>query len=345
MTMRYVTMRYVVTTGDVLLSLLLFATTALGASPSSAQAPTPRVDHHMHIRSESAASAHERALKKEEGEDTNQEPIPADSAIQVLDSAGIEYGVLLSFAYLLGSPRIDVTDTYEKVKAENDYAARQASKYPGRLIAFCSFDPLAGYALKEMKRCARSANLEGVKLHLGTAEFDFRDREHVRTLEEVFQEAARLDLPILIHLGTGQDYGYREARIFIDEVLASAPDVTVQIAHMASRGPVRDSSMQAFVEASAERPDLMEGDVVFDLSASFRSPAAAQGDTTKLRKIRAANERLAREIQDIGVGRVVFGSDWHGSDWPPERSAEILRSILDQKTVASLFDNRAPYMR
>jgi predicted TIM-barrel fold metal-dependent hydrolase len=308
----------------------------------SAQAPTPRVDHHMHIRSESAASAYERALKKLEGEDTNQEPIPADSAIQVLDSAGIENGVLLSFAYLFGDPQIDVTDAYEKVKAENDYAARQASKYPGRLIAFCSFNPLAGYAMKEMKRCAESAHLEGLKLHLANAEFDFHNREHVRTLEEVFQGAARLDLPILIHLWTGPNYGYREARIFIDEVLASTPDLPVQIAHMGSGGPVRDSSMQAFVEASAERPDLMDGDVVFDLSASFRSPARYEGDT--LRIVKALNERLLRQIQDIGVDRVVFGSDWPSLP-EPGRSAETLRSILDRQTVASLFDNRAPYVR
>lgn len=314
----------------------------------SAQTPAPTVDHHVHIQSESAASALERGLKESRGEDTNQEPIPADSVIQILDSAGIENGVLLSSAYFFGSPFIDVTDAYAKVKAENDYVAREASKYPDRLVAFCSFNPLADYALKEIKRCAEIAHLDGIKLHLVNAQFDFRNTDHVRTLEEVFQEAARLDLPIVIHLWTGPDYGYREARIFIDEVLASAPDLPVQIAHMASGGMARDSSMQAFVKASAERPDLMDEDVVFDLSAAFRSPDAAQGDTTKLRKIRAANERLAREIQDIGVDRVVFGSDWPGGAVRPRRparSAETLRSILDRQTVESLFDNRAPYVR
>jgi predicted TIM-barrel fold metal-dependent hydrolase len=100
--------------------------------------------------------------------------------------------------------------------------------------------------------------------------------------------------------------------------------------------------MQAFVEASAERPDLMNGDVVFDLSGAFRSPAGHEGDT--LRTIQAFNERLARQIQDIGVGRVVFGSDWPALP-EPGRSAETLRSILDPQTVASLFDNRAPYVR
>jgi predicted TIM-barrel fold metal-dependent hydrolase len=286
-------------------------------------------------------------VKKVEGEDIEQEPIPADSVIQILDASGIEKGVLLSSAYLLGSPFIDVTDAYEKVRAENDYTARQASKYPKRLIAFCSFNPLAGYAMKEMKRCAESANLEGIKLHLANAQFDFHNREHIRTLEEVFQEAARLDVPILIHLGTGPDYGYREARIFIDEVLASAPDVTVQIAHMAGGGSppedsARKSPMRAFVDASAKQPDLMEEDVVFDLSASFRSPAGHEGDT--LRTIQAFNERLARQIQDIGLDHVVFGSDWPSLP-EPGRSAETLRSILDPQTVASLFDNRAPYVR
>jgi predicted TIM-barrel fold metal-dependent hydrolase len=253
----------------------------------------------------------------------------------------------LSSAYFFGSPFIDVTDAYAKVKAENDYVAREASKYPDRLVAFCSFNPLADYARKEIKRCAENADITGVKLHLANAQFDFRNTDHVRTLEEVFQEAARLDVPVVIHLWTGPDYGYRDARIFIDEVLASAPDVTVQIAHMAGGGSppedsARKSPMQAFVDASAEQPDLMDEDVVFDLSGAFRSPAGHEGDT--LRTIQAFNERLARHIQDIGVDHVVFGSDWPALP-EPGRSAEILRSILDQQTLESLFDNRAPYVR
>jgi predicted TIM-barrel fold metal-dependent hydrolase len=313
----------------------------------SAQPPAPTVDHHLHMSSESAASALERIVKNIRGEDINQEPIPADSVIQILDAAGIENGVLLSAAYFFGSPFIDVTDAYAKVKAENDYVAREASKYPERLIAFCSFNPLADYALKEITRCSENADITGVKLHLANAQFDFRNTEHVRALKEVFQEAARLGLPIVIHLGTGPDYGYRDARIFIDEVLASAPDGTVQIAHMAGGGspPVdsaRKSPMQAFVDASAEQPGLMEENVVFDLSGAFRSPAGHEGDT--LRTIQAFNERLARHIQDIGVDHVVFGSDWPALP-EPGRSAETLRSILDQKTVESLFDNRAPYVR
>lgn len=333
------------------LSLLVFATTALGASPASAQAPVPTVDHNLHVFSESGASAAEQ-LAKEIGRDINQEPIPADSVIQILDSAQIEKGVLLSAADIFGSPYIDVTDAYEKVKAENDYVAREASKYPDRLVAFCSFNPLADYALKEMKRCAQSAHLEGIKLHLASAQLDLRNREHVRTLEEVFQEAARLDLPIWIHTWTGPNYGYRDARIFIDEVLASAPDVPVQImlAHLAGRGTAgegsaRDNPMQAFEEASAEKTDIMDEDVIFDLSGTFRSPEAARGDTTKLRKIQAENERLVRQIQDIGVDRIVFGSFWPSSPYGPARSAKILRSILDRQTLESVFDNTAPYMR
>lgn len=333
------------------LSLLVFATTALGASLASAQAPVPTVDHSLQIFSESGASAAEQ-LAKEIGRDINQEPIPADSVIQILDTAQIEKGVLLSAANLFGSPYIDVTGAYEKVKAENDYVARQASNYPDRLVAFCSFNPLADYAMKEMKRCAESAHLEGIKLHLTNAQLDLRNKEHVRKLEEVFQEAERLDLAIWINTWTGPNYGYRDARIFIDEVLASAPEVPVQIvlAHLAGRGTagegsVRDSPMQAFEEALAEKPDVMDEDVVFDLSGTFRSPEAARGDTAKLRKIQAQNERLVRQIQDIGVDRVVFASGWPISPYGPARSAEILRSILDRQTLKSLFDNTAPYMR
>jgi hypothetical protein len=44
--------------------------------------------------------------------------------------------VLLSVAYMYGSPARQVDDEYAKVRMENDWTPAQAGRHPDRLIAF-----------------------------------------------------------------------------------------------------------------------------------------------------------------------------------------------------------------
>lgn len=79
--------------------------------------------------------------------------------------------------------------------------------------------------------------MRGVKLHLANAAFDFRDTAHVAALRRAFEAANRARLPILIHMRTSNgDYGRADAGVFLRDVLPAAPDVPVQIAHMAGWG-------------------------------------------------------------------------------------------------------------
>ena len=52
-------------------------------------------------------------------------------------------------------------------------------------------------------------------------------------------------------------YGAAQARAFLDDVLPSAPDVTVQVAHMAGAGgygdPAVDEALGVFVDAFARK--------------------------------------------------------------------------------------------
>src|ERR1043165_2808035 len=90
-------------------------------------------------------------------------PGNVDALIKNLDAAGIQRAAVLSAAYWFGSPfHPNVENELAKVRAENDWNADQAARYPGRLIAFMSVNPLKDYALAELERCAKSGRFKGV---------------------------------------------------------------------------------------------------------------------------------------------------------------------------------------
>src|SRR3954471_24500307 len=91
--------------------------------------------------------------------------------------------LLLSAAYIYGSPSRTVPDEYAKVRAENDWNGSQASRYPQRLRAFCGVNPLKDYALEELERCARDPLLNrGIKLHFGNSDVHLENPEHIARL-------------------------------------------------------------------------------------------------------------------------------------------------------------------
>lgn len=115
--------------------------------------------------------------------------------------------------------------------------------------------------------------------------------------------------------------------------------VPVQIAHMAGWGPYDDEThlaMQAFVDAF-EDGTLDPDRFTFDLSVVVDDPEEAGADTERARQIIERNARLAERVRQVGLERVVFGSDWPfapPAGEPRTRIAlyrERLRSVLPLK--------------
>jgi predicted TIM-barrel fold metal-dependent hydrolase len=102
-------------------------------TPAAAQV-APAADHHQHLFSPTMVALLDTTH--------TQPPITARDVIALLDSAGIRKAVVLSVAYIYGSPARTVDSEYTRVRAENDWNAAQASQYPDRLRAFCGFNPL-----------------------------------------------------------------------------------------------------------------------------------------------------------------------------------------------------------
>jgi len=295
----------------------------------------PRADHHQHLFSPAAA-----ALVT--GDSTSQ-GISARDVIALLDSARIRKALVLSVAYTWGSANRTVQNEYEKVKAENDWTARQVAQYPDRLRVFCSFNPLKPYAMEELARCAKDKQLgRGLKLHFGNSDVDLDNPLDVKTVRRVFAAANARRMPIVIHMHTSiskhRNYGRHEALTFLREILPAAPDVPIQIAHLAGAGdydPVTDSALSVFVDAIA-RHDPRVKNLWFDVTS-----VVIAGITPEKAKL------VAARIRQIGLRRVVYGSDAHfgGNPAPREGWAAFRQLPLTENEFRTIANNLAPYMR
>jgi predicted TIM-barrel fold metal-dependent hydrolase len=304
---------------------------SVGQSPTSAEQPrAPIVDHHQHFFSPQLAAL------------VNVDPIDADRVVALLDSAGIRRGLVLALGYSWGNPSRNVENEYEKVKAENDWVAAQVAKYPDRLRAFCSFNPLKPYALDELARCGANPNLRsGLKLHIGNARLNYHTADHRERLRAVFRAANQRRIPIVIHLrasiSQGFPYGREEARIFLDSILPAAPDIHVQIAHLAGSGgydAITDSALSVFVDAIGRRDQRTER-LWFDVTTVARNASAAEA------------QLIATRIRQLGIQRVLYGSDAAtGGNLPPREAwADFLKLPLTAAEFQTIASNVAPYMR
>lgn len=304
--------------------------------PATLAAQTPVVDYHQHLFSPDAAAL----VTGNPG----SPGISARDVIALLDSAGIRHALVLSVAYTWGkASRAAVDDEYGHVRAENDWTAQQVSQYPHRLRALCSFNPLRPYALDELTRCSGNPHLRhGLKLHFGNSDVDLDNAENVAQVRRIFEAANRHGMAIVVHMRTSRDlhrrYGADAARVFLTELLPAAPDVPVQIAHLAGSGgydAATDSALSVFADAIARQDPRMRN-VWFDAAVVVRPGMSAE-----------ELERIAARIRQLGVERVLYGSDAAANPLAyPRAGWEAFRRLpLSDAEFRVIAGNIAPYMR
>lgn len=332
---------------------VIFLLLVFGTFNCISQNLVPVADHHLHIRSEASSKALVILQKELTGREISQlDPTGSDRVINMLDEASIEHGALLSVAYFFAAPDVDFPNEYEKVKQENNYVSNQAAKYPNRLAAFCSLNPLSSYAEEEIRRCSDLPQVAGLKLHLANSNVDLRNEKHVQKLSSVFELSEQLDLAIVIHLFTrNPDYGEKDASIFVNQVLADAPKVTVQIAHLGGAGAFNKTTSEVidfFEKASTEKPKLMDNDLFFDLSATVANPEVviARGDTTRAEEMRKNNDALTQKLEEFNSNRLLFGTDWIAVSRKPADYSALFKSLpIETSTLKAILKNKAPYLK
>ena len=315
-------------------SLARFLATAVMALLCGAALSAPLVDHHQHLFSPEIV-ARSPGLAS----------LSARDLVALLDSAGIERALVLSTAYQLGNPNKPViADEYARVRSENDWTSRQVGLFPGRLRGFCGFNPLKEYAIAEVERCAGDPRMRfGIKLHFGNSDVDLTDPTQVEQLVKVFKAAANRNMAVAVHMRPSvtrnRPYGAAQARIFLNELIGAAPGTVIQIAHLAGAGgyddPSIDEALSVFVEA-VERDDPRMAHLYFDVSG-----VAGVGDW------RSKASLVARRIRQLGVQRVLYGSDGAvGGGMTPAQGGKAFRELpLTEREFREIESNVAPYMR
>ncbi len=341
------------------LPLLLAATwigEGEGTVPRVAAADTvPVADLHVHLSSPAAAELLNEMTRMLDSADVEPEGPPAvartaDDALTALDRAGIERALVLSNAYMYGMPEVGREDAAPEVRAENTFLAEEVALHPDRLVGACSVNPLADYAMDELEYCLEELALPVLKLHFANSDLDLRNGDHRRKLREVFSKLTESKAGAIVHMRTrAEDYGARDARLFIDDVLVRVPGVPIQLAHMTGWGGYDDATDAALGEFIRALRDgrLNPGRVTFGLGAVVFESAAAGADTAAAEAVRKANEQLTARIREIGPERVVYATDW--PSWPPvadvtegiAANVRLVRSALDltPDEFAEVFSN------
>ncbi len=297
----------------------------------------PKIDHHQHLFSPELAE-----LISEPNSPLR--PITASDLIPKLDKAGIEQAVVLSTAYIFSQPGREVNNEYAKVKAENNWTSQQVASFPKQLIGFCSVNPLKDYALKEISRCAEDPHLNtGLKLHFANAEVNYHDPKHIKKIRRVFQAANKRGMALVVHMRASLSpelpYGREEALVFLNKLVPAAPEVPIQTAHLAGSGtytsdPLVDPALSVFVEAIAKddpRTERLWFDVTSTASKDMSEDEAAF---------------LAKRIRQLGIERIVYGSDAAVPGNSPSNGWEAFRSLpLTKDEFQTIANNNAPYIQ
>jgi len=265
----------------------------------------------------------------------------AEDYIEELNTAGIKLGVILSTAFVFGGDHHGELhpDEYEKVKAENNWIAEQVARFPDRLVGFCSFDPLKDYALAELSRCAKIPQFKGLKLHFENSAVDLRKPDHLEKVRRVFKAANDARLPIVVHISTAETRkteitAKESSTIFLDQVLPVAPDIDIQLAHLAGSGgfdPINVAAFTVFEDAILSG-DKRTKNLYFDLAEVSNKESAA---------------RLVKEMRRVGLKRFLFGSDRSGNNNPPPGEAwkRFLQLPLTDDEFKSIAANVMPWAR
>jgi predicted TIM-barrel fold metal-dependent hydrolase len=138
------------------------------------------------------------------------------------------------------------------------------------------------------------------------------------------------------NFGKKRPYGAAQARIFLEQLLPLAPDVTVQIAHLAGTGPgfedpPSQEALAVFADAFA-RGDPRTKNLWIDVASNANDDNAPE--TTAL---------MVRRMRQIGFSRLLYGTD------SPTKQVEAWNAFrrlpLTDAEFSRIARNEAPYFR
>ena len=214
----------------------------------------------------------------------------ADAIVAEMDGAGVDVSALLMAYY-----HMRLGDAIFSPEGENRVQVYMAERHPGRLIPFFGIDPRRPDAATMFDKALKEWGVRGLKLHPTVGFFP-----HDRVCYPLYDKCVEHGVPVILHTGPMQSplYGRYARPTEFDDVAADFPELTLIMAH-SGQGHIAVSHL--WIEALAvarEKPN-----VVLELSLwqiIYRDDPGAF--------VRAL-DTMRREI---GIERIVFGSDFPG---------------------------------
>ena len=195
-------------------------------------------------------------------------PNTVEDLLAIMDGNGIDSIVTCAPYSSIGKDR-----TYDDA---NRFLVESMSKAPERIIGFMRVNPhLQEHALRSIEDGVKNHSFKGIKFHPRNEAFAINSEELAFPIAEL---ASKLKVPILIHTGEPDTYGFAQPTL-VGDLADSFPDLTLIIGHMGKR----------LYEDAICVARWFENII---LETSFRS-----------------HRDIARAVKRVGANRVVYGSD------------------------------------
>jgi predicted TIM-barrel fold metal-dependent hydrolase len=212
----------------------------------------------------------------------------------------------------------------DRIRRRNQWTCQMAEEHRG-LVAFLSVDPIMGpeVMVAEVKDRIDYGGARGLKIHPGEGRFYPDDP----ILGPVYEAMVERGLPVVSHGGldiVNPDPSYTRPAAFAG-VAEQYPDLKLVIAHLGN------NFFDESVQMAARYPNLF-----FDTSAVI--PGDENGEPL-IKENSLSNEEAVQLIRNIGVERVMFGSDypWFHPRWDLKRFLKL--DFADAEKEALLAGN------
>ena len=202
------------------------------------------------------------------GEGRGLPPNSVEDLLYTLDTNKIDALVTCAPYSSIGKDR-----TYDEA---NQFLAESMNKAPRRILPLVRVNPhLKENALESIQRFVGGKGFYGVKVHPRNEAFAINSEDLAFPIAEL---ASKLKVPILIHTGEPDTYGFAQPTL-VGDLADAFPDLTLIIGHMGKR----------LYEDAICVARWFENII---LETSFRS-----------------HRDIARAVKRVGADRVVYGSD------------------------------------
>lgn len=323
--------------------ILIFLSVACTGSKSTGNAkktpnPVP-MDFHVHTMSPKLYNLVKKMglpMAESEGAYTNLDTVFAINGSQKL--------LAISMAYIWGAPGFQGPGEAERVASENDHLHAQVAKYPGKAYGFFSVNPTRDYADAEIRRCADTLNLNGLKLHFDNSKVSLRSPDTLKTVRKIIDLATEKGLPVLLHFDNKSgDYGAKDVQILIEEILLKNPDTRIILAHLGTGAGFRQATKEILAEVKRQtdaHPQLKK-QLWLDISGIVFPNGFRNGQIPPTTA--AECEAVSQSLRKTGLDRFVFGSDF-----PVIRAQDYLEVLrehlsLKKREIDQILNNPGPF--